>query len=65
MPNLKATPPIISTPKKFTEALGLTAILGIGLFLRLVNYFEIKANDPYFSNLTVDPKLYHEWALRI
>ena len=65
MPNLKATSPIISTPKKFTEALGLTAILGIGLFLRLVNYFEIKANDPYFSNLTVDPKLYHEWALRI
>ena len=65
MPNLKATPPIISTPKKFTEALGLTAILGVGLFLRLVNYFEIKANDPYFSNLTVDPKLYHEWALRI
>lgn len=37
----------------------------LGLVLRTVNYFEIKANDPYFSNLTVDPKLYHEWALRI
>jgi 4-amino-4-deoxy-L-arabinose transferase-like glycosyltransferase len=50
--------------ERFEFALGLV-IVGFALALRIANYLEIKANDPYFSNFTVDPRLYHEWAIRI
>ena len=47
------------------EWISVAAIFGFALLLRCIHYFDIKANDPYFSNLTVDPKAYHEWAIRI
>jgi 4-amino-4-deoxy-L-arabinose transferase-like glycosyltransferase len=44
------------------------AALGIGLFalvLRLLHLQQIRANDPFFDRPSVDPRVYHEWALRI
>ena len=42
-----------------------SAIIALGALLRTFHYFQIKANDPYFSLLTVDPRVYHEWAVRL
>lgn len=40
-------------------------VIGLGAILRTAHYFQIKSNDPYFSLLTVDPRVYHEWAVRM
>ncbi len=40
-------------------------IISLGALLRTAHYFQIKANDPYFSLPTVDPRVYHEWAIRL
>jgi 4-amino-4-deoxy-L-arabinose transferase-like glycosyltransferase len=42
-----------------------SAIISLGALLRTAHYFQIKANDPYFSLPTVDPRVYHEWAIRL
>lgn len=41
------------------------AIIALGALLRAAHYFQIKANDPYFALPTVDPRVYHEWAIRL
>lgn len=44
------------------------AAVGIGFFalvLRLLHLQQIRANDPFFDRPSVDPRVYHEWALRI
>ncbi|MDH3214479.1 MAG: glycosyltransferase family 39 protein, partial [Myxococcales bacterium] len=44
------------------------AVAGIGIFalvLRLLHVQQIRANDPFFDRPSVDPRFYHEWALRI
>jgi 4-amino-4-deoxy-L-arabinose transferase-like glycosyltransferase len=43
-------------------------VFGIGalaLCLRLVHLFLSKENDPFFELPSVDPKVYHDWALEI
>jgi len=42
-----------------------SAIIALGALLRAAHYFQIKANDPYFALPTVDPRVYHEWAIRL
>ena len=61
-------------PRPAAEATGAPgrgewlAALGIGLFalvLRLLHLQQVRANDPFFDRPSVDPRVYHEWALRI
>lgn len=47
------------------EWLLASVIISLGALLRTAHYFQIKANDPYFSLPTVDPRVYHEWAIRL
>ena len=42
-----------------------SAIISLGALLRTLHYFQIKVNDPYFALPTVDPRVYHEWAIRL
>jgi 4-amino-4-deoxy-L-arabinose transferase-like glycosyltransferase len=42
-----------------------SAVIALGALLRTAHYFQIKANDPYFALPTVDPRVYHEWAIRL
>lgn len=47
------------------ERFVLAGIVLVALFLRILNLFEIEANDPYYKLLSVDPKVFHDWAVRI
>jgi tetratricopeptide (TPR) repeat protein len=41
------------------------AIFSLALVIRLLNLQQLHANDPFFALPSPDPRLYHEWALRI
>lgn len=43
----------------------LWAVVSLGLALRLLHLFQIRDNDPFFSLLAVDPKIFHEWGMRL
>jgi len=44
---------------------GYIAIFLAALLIRFLHLLEMQANDPFFALPSVDPKVYHEWALRI
>ncbi len=37
----------------------------LALAIRLAHFMEIRAHDPFFELPSVDPRIYHQWALRI
>ncbi len=47
------------------ERLVVIGLVALGLLVRLVHFFQIEANDPFFYFPSVDPGVYHEWAARI
>ncbi len=66
------TPEPKSTERRsFTEWLALherpllLAAVGLGLTLRLLHLAQIRVNDPFFTDLPVDPRVFHEWASKI
>ncbi len=63
----KATTPKIglSAMVEKHERLVVIGLVALGLLVRLVHFFQIEANDPYFYFPSVDPGVYHEWATRI
>ena len=48
-----------------TELRIVAAIWFAALMLRLFNLLEIRNNDPFFYQPSVDPLFYHQWAARI
>lgn len=69
---LEAQPPASSPAgshlSRFVESherLFVISIVLLGLGARLLHFFQIEANDPFFYHPAVDPKVYHEWASRI
>jgi 4-amino-4-deoxy-L-arabinose transferase-like glycosyltransferase len=47
------------------DRLAVAAIFLLALALRLLHLEQIHANDPFFAAPSVDPALYHRWALAI
>jgi 4-amino-4-deoxy-L-arabinose transferase-like glycosyltransferase len=47
------------------EKLVIALIALVALALRLWHLWQVSENDPFFHNPSVDPKVYHEWAMRI
>ncbi len=47
------------------EKVALGIIVAVALVLRIWHLFQMKTNDPFFYLPSVDPKVYHEWAIAI
>lgn len=47
------------------ERLTVAAIWFFAILLRFFNLLEIRDNDPFFRNPSVDPLFYHDWAVQI
>jgi tetratricopeptide (TPR) repeat protein len=66
---MPAAPPIQSTPPGRQSAPApwrdAAVIFAVALVLRLLHLQQIHANDPFFTLPSVDPRVYHEWALAI
>jgi tetratricopeptide (TPR) repeat protein len=59
-------PPIHSTSRSaLAPWRDAVAIFAVALALRLLHLQQIHANDPFFTLPSVDPRVYHEWALAI
>jgi hypothetical protein len=43
----------------------LAGITAVALGLRVWNLLELRANDPFFADPSVDERMYHEWARAI
>jgi len=62
-PSLESPPP--GRPAAPTGWRDAAAIFGVALALRLLHLQQIHANDPFFTLPSVDPRVYHEWAIAI
>jgi 4-amino-4-deoxy-L-arabinose transferase-like glycosyltransferase len=66
---MSAASPIESIPsgrrRAPAEWLDAAAIFAVALVLRLLHLQQIHANDPFFTLPSVDPRVYHEWAIAI
>jgi tetratricopeptide (TPR) repeat protein len=47
------------------ELLAIAGITAVALGLRVWNLLELRANDPFFADPSVDERMYHEWASAI
>lgn len=47
------------------DQLAAAGIFLFALLIRLLHLQQIQQNDPFFALPSVDPRMYHEWALRI
>ncbi len=47
------------------EKLAVGIVVAVAMGIRLWHLFEMKANDPFFFLPSVDPKVFHEWAIKI
>ncbi|MCP4676809.1 MAG: hypothetical protein GY854_15105 [Deltaproteobacteria bacterium] len=47
------------------EKVAVGLIVAVALVLRVWHLFQMKTNDPFFLLPSVDPKVYHEWAIAI
>jgi hypothetical protein len=56
---------VAESPPSRREWLAVAGLFLFALGLRLLNLQQIRANDPFFALPSVDPRMYHEWALRI
>lgn len=53
-----------SAPSR-AELCAIAAIAAVALGLRVWNLLELRANDPFFADPSVDERMYHEWARAI
>ena len=58
-------PSVAQVPPERSEVNTVIGIFCFAFALRLLNFQQIRANDPFFSMPSVDPRFYHEWATRI
>jgi 4-amino-4-deoxy-L-arabinose transferase-like glycosyltransferase len=56
---------VAESPPSRREWLGVAGLFLFALGLRLLNLQQIRAHDPFFALPSVDPRMYHEWAVRI
>jgi 4-amino-4-deoxy-L-arabinose transferase-like glycosyltransferase len=60
----RAAPPRADAVARW-ELLAIAAIGLLALALRVWNLLELRANDPFFADPSVDERMYHEWASAI
>ena len=58
----RAAPPLRAGAPTRRELWAIAAIGLLALALRVWNLLELRANDPFFANPSVDERMYHEWA---
>ncbi|MFQ5416519.1 MAG: glycosyltransferase family 39 protein [Myxococcota bacterium] len=61
----RPSPPRCAPPWSRRDTIALGVIFAVALALRLLHLEEIRANDPYFANPSLDPRFHHEAALQI
>ena len=60
-----SVPGPVPGPWTRSDRLAALGIFFVALLIRVLHLQEIQQNDPFFALPSVDPRMYHEWALRI